>query len=267
MIELRNVHKTLAGREVLKGMSLRVDRGETLVIVGASGSGKSVTLKHMIGLMRPDKGEVLVDGRPVHDARGRELEAIRDQFGVLFQSGALINWMTVFDNVALPLRERTAMTEREIDERVREKLALVGLEGAEDKMPAALSGGMKKRAGLARALARNPSVILYDEPTSGLDPVLSRSIDQLISDVERQLKTTGVVVTHDLLSAFNVGDRIALLHDGEIVACGTPAEFREESHPVVQEFLHAHFSDAGRGPDGAASVRHTTSPGNQGDSV
>lgn len=242
MIELKNVSKTLAGKPVLRNVSLTVPRGETLVIVGASGAGKSVTLKHMIGLLRPDSGEVHIDGRAVHTAHGAALAEIRQQFGVLFQSGALINWMNVFENIALPLYEKTDLSEAEIKQRVQEKLALVGLEGAEKKMPSELSGGMRKRAGLARALVTAPAIVLYDEPTSGLDPILSRSIDAMIRELKVKLQTTGVVVTHDLHSAFNVGDQIAMLYEGEIVEKGAPEVFFKSQHPFVKEFIASHFS-------------------------
>ncbi len=241
MIELRDVHKSLGGREVLRGVSLEVQRGETVVIVGPSGTGKSVTLQHMVGLLTPDRGEVLVEGLNVHAATGRALEKIRDRFGVLFQSGALINWMTVYDNVALPLYEKTNLGDAEIEQRVSEALALVGLEDAGPKMPAELSGGMRKRAGLARAIIHNPSIVLYDEPTSGLDPVMSRKIDALILDLRARLGVTSVVVTHDLRSAFTVGDRVAMLSGGRIVEIADPESFRRSNNPVIREFVDAQF--------------------------
>ncbi len=241
MIELRDVHKSLGGREVLRGVSLEVQRGETVVIVGPSGTGKSVTLQHMVGLLTPDRGEVLVEGLNVHAATGRALEKIRDRFGVLFQSGALINWMTVYDNVALPLYEKTDLGDAEIEQRVSEALALVGLEDAGPKMPAELSGGMRKRAGLARAIIHNPSIVLYDEPTSGLDPVMSRKIDALILDLRARLGVTSVVVTHDLRSAFTVGDRVAMLSGGRIVEIADPESFRRSNNPVIREFVDAQF--------------------------
>ena len=241
MIELRDVHKSLGGREVLRGVSLEVQRGETVVIVGPSGTGKSVTLQHMVGLLTPDRGEVLVEGLNVHAATGRALEKIRDRFGVLFQSGALINWMTVYDNVALPLYEKTNLGDAEIEQRVSEALALVGLEDAGPKMPAELAGGMRKRAGLARAIIHNPSIVLYDEPTSGLDPVMSRKIDALILDLRARLGVTSVVVTHDLRSAFTVGDRVAMLSGGRIVEIADPESFRRSNNPVIREFVDAQF--------------------------
>jgi phospholipid/cholesterol/gamma-HCH transport system ATP-binding protein len=245
MIELRNIQKTLAGKQVLDGVSLEVKKGETMVIIGASGSGKTVCLKHIVGLLLPDDGVVEVDGVDVAGAGGRELESLRDRFGVLFQSGGLINWMTVGENVALPLQERTNTPPEEIDRLVKEKLGMVGMEGTEEQFPSEISGGMKKRAGLARAIIRNPAVLLYDEPTSGLDPVTSRKIDRLILDLQKELGVTSVVVTHDLHSAVAVGDRIATLHQGKIVDISTPEEFLKSEHPVVSEFRKAQSLEEG----------------------
>lgn len=242
MIELINVSRELGGRKVLQNVSLRVGEGETLVIVGSSGAGKSVTLKHITGLLTPDQGEVLIDGDSLHRAHGRAREIILEKLGVLFQSGALINWMNLYENIALPLFEKTELDENEITAIVREKLALVGLEGIEHSMPAELSGGMRKRAALARAIVREPAIILYDEPTSGLDPVLSRSIDELIIDLQRRLGVTAIVVTHDLISACSVGNRIAMLHEGRIIMDAPPAEFIAGDQPVVKKFVEAQFS-------------------------
>ncbi|NOY82681.1 MAG: ABC transporter ATP-binding protein [Kiritimatiellaeota bacterium] len=252
MIQLRNIYKSLGGRPVLRDVTLEVRRGESLVIVGSSGTGKSVTLQHMVGLLHPDAGDVLIEGECINRATGRAVERIREKFGVLFQSGALINWMNVFDNVALPLYEKTSLGDEEIAARVREALALVDLQGTEARMPAELSGGMRKRAGLARAIIMRPLIVLYDEPTSGLDPVMSRRIDRLIRDVQRRFNTTAVVVTHDLQSAFTVGDRIAMLAEGRIVEVGTPAEFRASTCPAVQEFISAQFSEAARAEEAVA---------------
>ncbi len=239
MLELRNIHKSLGGKAVLEDVSLRVEHGETLVVVGSSGAGKSVALQHMIGLMHPDRGEVLVDGQPMHKATGSRLARLREYFGMLFQGGAMINWMNIFDNIALPLRERNRWSEEEIAERVHQALALVSLEEVEHKMPVQLSGGMLKRAGLARAIIMRPPIILYDEPTSGLDPILSRNIDKLILHLQKKLEVTSVVVTHDLISAFSVGDKVALLHQGRIAIVGTPEEFRHADDDFVQEFINA----------------------------
>jgi len=253
MIELRNVRKTLAGKQVLDGVSLEVQKGETVVIIGASGSGKTVCLKHIVGLMLPDEGVIEVDGVDVTRAGSGDLENLRDRFGVLFQSGGLINWMTVGENVALPLRERTKLPEREIERMVKEKLAMVEMEGTEEQFPSEISGGMKKRAGLARAIIRKPLVLLYDEPTSGLDPVTSRKIDRLILSLQKELRVTSVVVTHDLHSAIAVGNRIATLHRGKIVDISTPEEFLKSDHPVVREFREAQSLAEGEKDHGETS--------------
>lgn len=250
MLELRGIRKVLGGRAILNGVDLRVERGQTLVIVGPSGVGKSVTLQHMVGLMRPDSGQVLVDGEDLQEVDGAGKERIRNKFGMLFQSGALINWMTVFDNVALPLYEKTKLGDDEIDRVVEEKLALVGLSEHGHKYPAAISGGMKKRAGLARAIVRNPQIVLYDEPTSGLDPVLSRMIDRLIVDLQKRLGVTSVVVTHDLNSAFTVGDTVAMLDEGRIVELAPPAQFMKSTNPFVQAFIEAQFAGMGKQKSG-----------------
>jgi len=239
MITLRNVHKSLGGKPVLAGVDLEVRQGETMVVIGASGSGKTVCLKHIVGLMRPDAGTVTVDGVDVAGARGSELEALRDRFGVLFQSGGLIDWMTVGENVALPLRERTKKKPDEIEALMKEKLGVVGMADTEAKYPSELSGGMRKRAGLARAIIRDPSILLYDEPTSGLDPVTARKIDRLILELQKGLGVTSVVVTHDLHSALAVGNRIATLHEGKIVEISSPEQFVRSGHPVVRELREA----------------------------
>lgn len=243
MLELDDIYKELNGKEVLKGVSFRVPAGETLVIVGASGAGKSVMLQHIAGLMAPDSGTISIDGVDLCTAHGRQLEEVRNRFGMLFQSGALINWMSVRDNIALPLYEKTSLSDEEIRRIVAEKLDLVGLQGAEDKMPAEISGGMRKRAGLARAIVRDPALVLYDEPTSGLDPVMSRTIDRLILALQRDLGVTAVVVTHDLRSAFAVGNNVAMLHQGELVELSPPEQFRNSRCRVVREFVEAQFGE------------------------
>ena len=241
MIRFENVVKILGTRRVLDGVNLQVRRGETLVIVGPSGTGKSVTLKHMVRLMTPDEGRVLVENDVVSDAAGKKLSAIRDKFGVLFQGGALLEWLTVAENVALPLREKTKMSEDEIQQQVLEKLGMVGLEKDLEKFPSEISGGMRKRVGLARAIVMKPEIILYDEPTSGLDPVSSRMIDRLIEDLRKELGVTSVVVTHDLHSALSIATRIAMLSDGKIVELAEPAEFVKSQREEVQQFLEAQF--------------------------
>jgi len=241
MIRFENVTKVLGDRTVLDALSLEVRAGETFVIVGSSGVGKSVTLKHMVRLLRPDGGDVFVDGTSIVESEGAELERLRERFGYLFQGGALLAWLTVFENVALPLREKTDMEGGEICERVAETLKLVGLENDGEKLPAEISGGMRKRAGLARAIVRNPEIVLYDEPTSGLDPVSARSIDALIDRMRSQLGVTSVVVTHDLQSALSIGTRIAMLHGGKLVELATPEDFIKSERNEVQRFLESQF--------------------------
>ncbi len=241
MIRFEKVTKRLGSRNVLDGIDLEVQPGETYVICGPSGMGKSVTLKHMVRLLTPDAGRVMVGDDCVSESRGRELERIRARFGVLFQSGALLQWLSVADNVALPLREHTQKGEDEIEHLVREKLRLVELEDAYDKQPADLSGGMRKRVALARAIITEPEIILYDEPTSGLDPVTSRTIDTLIDNLRKELKVTSVVVTHDLHSALAIGTRIAMLYFGKVVEVATPEAFIESDNEVVRNFLEAQY--------------------------
>ncbi len=241
MIRFQNVTKRLGTRDVLDGINLEIIPGETYVICGPSGMGKSVTLKHMVRLLTPDSGQVFVGEDCVSQSRGRELERIRARFGYLFQSGALLQWLSVADNVALPLREHTTYSEEEIERRVREKLRLVELEDAYDKSPADLSGGMRKRVALARAIITEPEIILYDEPTSGLDPVTSRTIDKLIDDLRRELKVTSVVVTHDLHSALAIGSRIAMLYNGKIVEVSAPEQFVKSDNEIVRNFLEAQY--------------------------
>ena len=239
LVVFDGVVKEFAGRKVLDGMSFEVEKGEVLALVGPSGTGKSVTLKHIVRLLTPDEGRVLVDGVDVSECPRRELESIRNRVGYLFQGGALLAWMTVEENVALPLRECTDFSEEEIDRRVAEALAAVELTDAAEKYPAEISGGMQKRAGLARAIVRESDVILYDEPTSGLDPVTSITINRLIRKLNRELGITSVVVTHDLQGALCFADRILLIKDGKKVECSTPAEFVASSNADVREFLAA----------------------------
>ena len=241
MIRFENITKVLGGKTVLDKISFEVGEGETFVIVGLSGAGKSVTLKHMIRLMQPDSGNVLIDGEAIGDLGRTALQAVRTKFGVLFQSAALLQWMSVHDNVALPLREHTKMDEGEIGRLVEEKLRLLKLSDAGDTFPADLSGGMRKRVGLARAIIMNPKIVLYDEPTSGLDPVTSRHIDNLIVDMRKELGITSVVVTHDLHSALSIGSRIMMLHQGQIVENATPEEFIRSKDGTVQAFLESQY--------------------------
>ncbi len=241
MIKFDHVRKCFGTKVVLKDISFEVKKGEIFVIVGPSGTGKSVTLKHMVRLLTPDSGKVLVAGEDVCGADGVRLEKLREHFGYLFQGGALLAWLTVGDNVALPLREKTTLSEAEIQRRVMETLALVELENDAAKYPSEISGGMQKRAGLARAIIRNPEIVLYDEPTSGLDPVMSRHIDKLIASLNSKLGITSIVVTHDLNSALSIGHRIAMLKGGEVVEISTPDEFKKSSNPVVREFMDSQF--------------------------
>jgi len=241
MIRFEKVTKALGGRTVLDNISFEVKPGEMFVIVGPSGVGKSVTLKHMVRLLTPDSGDVLIDGDSIVDADADALEHIRERFGYLFQGGALLAWMTVAENVAFPLLEKTRDTADEVTVRVEEALKMVGLENDGDKYPSEISGGMRKRAGLARAIIRKPEIVLYDEPTSGLDPVTSRTIDDLMNSLRKTLGMTSVVVTHDLHSALSIGTRIAMLNSAGIMDPVTPAEFLESRNADVQAFLEAQY--------------------------
>jgi phospholipid/cholesterol/gamma-HCH transport system ATP-binding protein len=236
VIEFQDLRKAFAGRPVLDGFTLRVPDGETTVIIGYSGTGKSVALKHVVGLLQPDAGDVIVDGRTVATLDRAALTALRREIGFVFQFAALFDSMSVFDNVALGLRRRD-LSDDEIAARVREALALVDLTGAEERYPAELSGGMRKRVGIARAIALRPRYILYDEPTTGLDPVTSAVIDQLMVRTREHLRVTGIVVTHDMRSAYTVGDRIAMLYEGKIRQVGTVAQIQETEDPVVRQFI------------------------------
>lgn len=242
MITFKNVKKDFGGHEVLKGVSFEVKEKETLVIVGPSGTGKSVSLKHMVGLLKPSSGDILFDGKSIIGLRGRALAEHRRNFGMLFQSGALLAWLTVEQNIALPLIEQRKLSIKEIEKKVKHSIELLGLEGSEAKRPSEISGGMKKRVGLARAIVMEPKVVLYDEPTSGLDPVMSRHIDQMIRDMQDEFGITSIVVTHDLHSAFSIGDRVAMLNQGKIVEIGSPEDFVKSDVPFVQEFIKAQFS-------------------------
>jgi phospholipid/cholesterol/gamma-HCH transport system ATP-binding protein len=238
VIQLRNVHKSLDGQVVLDGVSLAVRPGRTTVVIGPSGCGKSVLLKHMIGLLRPDRGEVLFHDRVVSSMSERKLTAVRRRIGFLFQAGALFDSMTVEQNICFPLVEHGVGTAGERRQRCREVLSLVGLDGLQQRLPAELSGGQRKRVALARAIVLDPEVILYDEPTTGLDPVRADLINELILKLQDALGTTAVVVTHDMASARKVGDRIVMLHGGRFVADTTPDRLDELDDPVVTEFVH-----------------------------
>lgn len=238
-VEFHDLFKAYGPKEVLRGANLQVYRGEVLVILGGSGSGKSVTLRHMLGLEAADSGRVIVEEEDITDLPEEELYRIRKKFGMLFQSGALFDSMNVFENVAFPLREHTDMSEEEIARNVREKLELVNLPNTEHLMPVDLSGGMRKRVSLARSIVLDPKVILYDEPTTGLDPLTCQTINELIVDLQTKLSVTSVVVTHDIQSAFSVGDRIAFLNQGVFEWVGTMDDARDADHPKLREFLKA----------------------------
>ena len=237
MIEIRDLTKTFDEHLVLNGANLTVNRGETMVIIGRSGCGKSVLLKHIVGLMKPERGAVLIDGLDVTGLSGAELDAVRLKMGMLFQGAALFDSMTVADNVGFALREHTRMEKAAIAQRVTECLSLVGLSGVGDLRPAELSGGMRKRVGLARAIANNPELILYDEPTTGIDPIMGDIINDLIIALRDRLKVTSVVVTHDMRSAYKVADRIAMLYNGSIIETGSPSAIQQTANPVVQQFI------------------------------
>lgn len=238
-VEFRDVHKAYGQKHVLRGASVKVYRGEVLVILGGSGTGKSVTLRHMLGLEVPDAGRVFVEDEDITDLPEEDLYRVRKKFGMLFQSGALFDSMTVFENIAFPLREHTDMQDEEIARAVREKLELVNLPGTEHLMPVDLSGGMRKRVGLARSIVLDPKVILYDEPTTGLDPITAQKINELIIDLQTKLSVTSVVVTHDIQSAFSVGDRIAFLNQGVFEWVGTMDDARDSAHAQLRDFLKA----------------------------
>ena len=238
-VEFENVFKAYGPKQVLRGANLKVYRGEVMVILGGSGSGKSVTLRHMLGLEAPDAGRIIVEEEDITDLPEEELYRVRKKFGMLFQSAALFDSMTVFENVAFPLREHTQMIEEEIARAVREKLELVNLRGTENLMPVSLSGGMRKRVGLARAIVLDPKMILYDEPTTGLDPITAQMIDDLIIDLQSKLNVTSVVVTHDIKSAFSVGDRIAFLNHGTFEWIGTMDQARVSEDGDLRAFLKA----------------------------
>ena len=237
MIELKNVSMSFQDRRILDGVSLQVQRGEILVVIGPSGAGKSTLLRLMIGLLKPNAGQIWVDGREISHLDEDELNKIRRNMGMVFQYSALFDSMTVGENVAFGIRQHTKMPEEEILRVIRRTLRMVGLMGRENAMPSELSGGMKKRVSLARAIALNPKIVLYDEPTSGLDPVMSATINRLIMSTRRILGVTAVVVTHDMESAFTIADRIAMMYDEKIIAIGTPDEFRQSANPVVQQFV------------------------------
>lgn len=237
MIKVVDLHKSFGGQEVLKGINLELETGKITTIIGGSGSGKTVLLKHLNALLRPDRGKVLVDGTDITKLGESQLNEVRRKFGVLFQGAALLDSMTLYDNVAFPLREKTKLPEGEIRKRAEERLAQVGLHGMGYKYPAEVSGGMKKRAGLARALVMEPEIVLFDEPTTGLDPLLGKSIHQLIRKVHDTFGFTGVIVSHDIPEVFKISDRVAMLVNGVIAESGATEEFMASKNPVVRQFI------------------------------
>ncbi len=248
MIEVRHLQKSFGRQRVLEDVSLRIDKGESVVVIGRSGGGKSVLLKHLIGLIKPDAGEVLIAGQNIVPLDERRLLAVRHRFGMLFQSAALFDSLSVAENVGFGLRQERLCTESEIGARVGEALKMVDLPGTENKKPAELSGGMRKRVGLARAIVYRPEILLYDEPTTGLDPIVADSIDRLIVCIREQMEVTSVAVTHDMRSAARIGQRILMLHEGRIHFSGTPEEIFKSKDPVVYRFVNGISDTSGPGP-------------------
>jgi phospholipid/cholesterol/gamma-HCH transport system ATP-binding protein len=239
VIEIVDLHKSFGVQKVLKGVNLTIADGELIAIIGESGGGKSVLLRHLIGLLRPDKGRIIVEGKSIVELRGRELDRIREKFGVVFQGGALFDSLTVYDNIAFPLREKTKLGEEEIRRRVEEALEDVGLKGVEEKAPAEISGGMKKRVALARALITEPKIVLFDEPTTGLDPIMLKAIHDLIKETHKKYCFTGVMISHDIPEIFDVVDRIAFLYKGAIEVVGKPDDVWSSLGPFVEQFVSA----------------------------
>lgn len=238
MIKVVDLFKSFKGQEVLRGINLTIEEGCSMALIGGSGQGKSILLKHIIGLLRPDKGKVLIDNQDISKLRGRPLKQLKERFGIVFQSGALFDSLTVFDNVAFPLREKTRLKDKEIREKVHQALSRVGLSDAVKKYPAEISGGMKKRAALARCLIMNPEIILFDEPTTGLDPLIGKAIHRLIRECQKSFNFTAIIVTHEIPAIFSIVDYIAMLYNGKIVFTGTPEEIKVSPDPVVHQFIH-----------------------------
>ncbi len=238
MIRVEDLWKSFGRQEVLRGVSLQVEPGEFVALIGMSGCGKSLLLKHVVKLMEPDRGRVWVADQEVAALSSSQLEALRSRIGYVFQTGALFDSMTVYDNVAFPLREKTRLRETEIRQKVRQELELVGLSNAEEKYPAQLSGGMVKRVALARTLIREPEIVLFDEPTTGLDPIVSNSILQLFDSVHKRLNLTGILVSHDIPEIFKIVQKVAMLHEGRIVAVEAPDQIRTSRNPVIEQFVN-----------------------------
>lgn len=253
-IEIADLHKSFHDHHVLRGVNLTIETGETMVIIGRSGSGKSILLKHIIGILKPNSGKILIDGVNVFDVNEVEINHFRMQIGMLFQGAALFDSLTVKENVGFSLFEHTHLSHEEIDQRVKAKLRMVGLDGIEDLMPAELSGGMKKRVGLARAICTEPKIVLYDEPTTGLDPIMADAINDLIIRMREELKITSIAVTHDMTSAYKIGTRISMLYEGKIVGTGTPEEIRNSKDPLIQQFI----TGSARGPINIEEMNNRT---------
>ena len=237
MIEIINLYRSFNGTPVLKGVSLKIGKGELLALIGRSGIGKSVLLKHVVGLMQPDSGTILINNTDINRLRGIQLTEIRKQFGFLFQGGALFDSMTVYDNVAFPMREKTKLGEAQIKDRVFRELEQMGLKNDWKKFPAELSGGMRKRAALARALVMDPAIMLFDEPTTGLDPIIGQTILDYIQQCHQRLKFTGMIVTHEVPKVFNIVQQVAMIHQGEIIAYGSPDELQKLNNPIFEQFI------------------------------
>jgi phospholipid/cholesterol/gamma-HCH transport system ATP-binding protein len=237
MIEVIRIRKSFGGQSVLNGLSMRIGEGELAAVIGGSGGGKSVFLKHLIGILRPDEGQILIDGVDITKARGRQLDRVRENFGVVFQEGALFDSLSVFDNIAFPLREKTKLHNDEVEQRVIRALEDVGLKGMEMKFPAEISGGMKRRVALARALITEPKIVLFDEPTTGLDPVISSSIHRLIISTHRKYGFTGVIISHEIPEIFDVADKVGMLYNGVLIEYGTPEEIQTSTNPFVKQFV------------------------------
>ena len=237
LIEVNDVHKSFAQNHVLRGLNLAVRQGESMVVIGGSGTGKSVLIKCIIGILSPDRGNIFVDGQDIGSLKEKDLYQLRKKFGMLFQAGALFDSMKVWENVGFGLLQHTTLSKQEVKKRAVEKLNLLGLHQIEDLMPSELSGGMRKRVSLARAIAMDPEILLYDEPTTGLDPIRADTINSLIVEMRKKIKVTSVTITHDMVSAYKVGDRIAMLYQGKIIEVGTPDEIKNSSSAIVQQFI------------------------------
>lgn len=237
MIQVIDLYKSFGNNHVLQGANLTVNHGESMVVIGGSGSGKSVLIKHIIGLLKPDSGKILIDGVDITGLGEKELNEIRKKFGMLFQGAALFDSFSVWENVGFGLKQHKKLTDKEIRRIATEKLEMVGLVGVEDLMPSELSGGMKKRVGLARAIAMEPEILLYDEPTTGLDPIMADAINELIIEMKKKLNVTSISITHDMVSAYKIADRIAMLYNGKIIEVGTPDEIKNTSNPIVRQFI------------------------------